>query len=271
MDPFVLLLLLATTAGKFNHDDNILPNLFDPTASQETDVIDATFSDIVSQIDNLESRQLSPFDGRFFYDTEPGLEHLFPRVKSLAQKLRKLLTELHRGGLEDEAEVLKYGLIKIASFLPWFDSVLSGNRPSATSDKDIEKSVDELDSLIGRFEKVASNYRRMAQSERQSFKEKNQKTIEVLATRQAKLIKKCFYLKSRLIYLMKELYSLPTGSRNLGHKLSTWKRFIENNEYLLNQRMTRDEKERLYSFISSKLKEAEGDLSQSENLIFDLV
>lgn len=238
-------------------------------SSQEVDEIDATFTDIVSQIDNIGNT--SPFDTRFIFDSESPLEHLFPRLKILAQKLRKIISDLRRGGMEDEADVLKYTLIRIASFFPYFDGFFANNRPTSRDNKNVEKSVDDLDSLIGRYERVTTNFRNMPQHERLSFAEKNKKTQRLLAVQQSKLVKKCHYVKSRIQYLLSELYSHPKGNKTLTQKLSTWKRFIENNEYVLNQRMTRDERDLLYSFLSRKLKESDDDLRQTEDFLFDLV
>ena len=259
------------------------------------DEIDAAFSDILSRVESL--GRSSDFGVDFFGSplrTEAGNgNEILPRLRRILLKASQLMGDLRRTGLADEAIAIKQYIINLATSVSWFDNLFlptsrrsfssfpglpssSGSSSSGgfTDDRvKVERRVNDLDTLLNRFEKVTSEFQSLPSSEKDKVIEKNQKALKTLNTSHAKLSKKCFYIRNRIEYLLNELHSTSSVSRsslkNVMEKLMVWKRFIENNEYILNQRLTREERETLYSFLSSKLKESDPDLREAEGVLFD--
>jgi hypothetical protein len=254
------------------------------------DEIDAAFSDILSRVENL--GRSSDFGSDFFGfngRTEAATGNdILPRLRRILSKASQLMSDLRRTGLADEAIAIKQYIINLATAVPWFDNLflptrrfpfpgMSSSSPSGVGtfidDRvKVERRVNDLDTLLNRFEKVTSDFRSLPTSEKDKVIEKNQKTLRVLNTQHSKLSKKCFYIRNRIEYLLNELSSSSTSrssSKSVMERLLVWKRFIENNEYILNQRLTREERETLYAFLTTKLKEADPDLREAEGVLFD--
>jgi len=200
------------------------------------------------------------------------------------------MEDLRRIGLGDEAVAIKYFIINLASSLPFFGNLFFAPSPSRgvhylprqlapppvgfDDRKKLDRRVNDLDNLLNSFEKVTSDFRSLPSNEKEKLIERNEKTLEQLNKQHTKLSKKCFYIRNRIEYLLNELHSSSaknTSSRtkSVMDRLMVWKRFIENNEYILNQRLTREERETLYTFLATKLKETEPDIRESEGVLFD--
>lgn len=216
-------------------------------------------------------RGSSPFA---FLQGDNNNNSLLPRLRSLFRKVTSLIGELYREGLGDEAVAIKQNIVELASSMPLFaESIFLPRRAkSPDSDKKLEKRVDDLDSIVNRFEKVTSQFRSLPPEEKMKIVEKNQKTLEILNSQHVKVAKRCYYLRNRIEYLVNELNSSANNRSNkaLIDRLLVWKKFIENNEYVLNQRLTREERETLYSFLNKKLREVEPDLRETEDFVFGL-
>lgn len=252
------------------------------------DEIDTAFTDILSRVENLGRSDFGSdffgFQGR----TEAATGNdILPRLRRILFKASQLMDDLRRTGLADEAIAIKQYIINLATAVPWFDNLflptrrfpfpgMSSSSPSGVGSfiddrVKVERRVNDLDTLLNRFEKVTSDFRSLPTPEKDKLIEKNQKTLRSLNGQHAKLSKKCFYIRNRIEYLLNELSSSSarSSSKSVMERLVVWKRFIENNEYILNQRLTREERETLYAFLSSKLKEADPDLREAEGVLFD--
>lgn len=141
---------------------------------------------------------------------------------------------------------------------------------SLDSDKKLERRVDDIDSLVNRFEKVTNDFRSLPAEEKAKVIEKNEKTLQLLNGQHLKVSKRCYYLRNRIEYLLNELNSGGNNRSNkaLIDRLLVWKKFVENNEYILNQRLTREERETLYTFLNKKLREVNPDLRETEDFVF---
>lgn len=250
------------------------------------DEIDSAFSDILSRVENFggsrstfgSSDIFNPFSGDTFGTGNIGLgssgrdNGLLERIRKIVLKVTRLLGELHRVGLGDDAVAIKQNIIDVAASVPWFEHMFLPRRSTGgTSDSQkIEKRIDDLDALVNRYEQKTTEYSALSPKEKEKVRDSNQKTLMTLNTQHSKLSKKCFYLRNRVEYLLNELHSSPSqSSKSLMERLSVWKKFIENNEYILNQRLTREERETLYSFLRNKLRDVSPDLREAEDVIFE--
>lgn len=260
---------------------------------QDVDEIDSAFSDILARVETLSrsilpdfspgsdlfgpstnnfrgGRGSSPFS--FLQGDNSNNNALLPRLRVLFRKVTSLIGELYRTGLGDEAVAIKQNIVELASSMPMFaESIfLPRKAKGPDSDKKLEKRVDDLDSLVNRFEKVTSEFRSLPVEEKSKVVEKNQKALETLNAQHIKVAKRCYYLRNRIEYLVNELNSSGNNRSNkaLIDRLLIWKKFIENNEYVLNQRLTREERGTLYSFLNKKLVEVEPDLRETEDFVF---
>ena len=257
------------------------------------DEIDSAFSDILSRVESFTGSRtpfgtsdiFNPFSGDHFGERNAGRDSgrresysdLFERIRGIVLKVTRLLTGLNRVGLADDAVAIKQNIIDVASAAPWFDHMFlpsrsSGSRSgSSTPDgTKLEKRIDDLDALVARYEKKTTEYESLSPAEKEKVRQTNQKDLNTLNQQHSKLSKKCFYLRNRVEYLLNELHaSAGQSSKSLIERLSVWKKFIENNEYILNQRLTREERETLYSFLKNKLRDVTPDLREAEEWIFE--
>jgi hypothetical protein len=251
------------------------------------DEIDSAFSDILSRVENFAGSRSSfgtsdlfnPFSGGDHFGV-PGLgsgvggdgyRKLFERIRTIILKFTRLLTDLNRVGLADDAVAIKQNIIDVASGIPWFEHMFLPRRSTSSPDgMKLEKRIDDLDALVARYEKKTSQFASLSPAEKEKERQSNQKDLNNLNQQHAKLSKKCFYLRNRVEYLLNELHASPgQSSKSMMDKLSVWKKFIENNEYILNQRLTREERETLYSFLRNKLRDVSPDLREAEDWIFE--
>ena len=258
------------------------------------DEIDTAFSDILSRVESITGRGtasfgssdlFNPFNINPFSPNLPGLgsssrsnnnndySGLLQRIRTIVLKVVRLLGDLHREGLGDEAVAIKQNVIDLASSVPWFDNMFLPGRSHGNAPMDqrkLEKRIEDLDSLVARLEKKTTEYSSLSPAEKERTREANQMDLNNLNLQHSKLSKKCFYLRNRIEYLLNELHS-STGrsSKNLVDRLNVWKKFIENNEYILNQRLVREERETLYSFLRNKLRDVSPDLREAEEVVFD--
>lgn len=253
------------------------------------DEIDSAFSDILSRVESFPGSRTSfgtsdifnPFSVDNFGTGNVGLgsgggesyRNLFERIRGIVLKVTRLFTDLNHVGLADDAIAIKQNIIDVASAVPWFDHMFLPRRSggSGTSDgRKLEKRIDDLDAVVARYEKKTTAYSSLSQAEKEKVRQSNQKDLNTLNQQHSKLSKKCFYLRNRVEYLLNELHSSAgQSSKNLMERLSVWKKFIENNEYILNQRLTREERETLYSFLRNKLRDVTPDLREAEEWIFE--
>ncbi|KAI1285215.1 hypothetical protein HDE_12065 [Halotydeus destructor] len=204
-----------------------------------------------------------------------SLRPFVPRLRSLARRIAQITGDLYRASLGDEAQVLKAGLVELSSqsgpTSSWGnDGSLFEYRNREKNAEQIEKRISELDFLATEFEKKNSEFRQLNPSEQVKIADSNRKTLDILNVQRIKLFKKCHYYKSRANYLINEMET-QTLNKNLIEKLVVWKRFIENNEYVLKQQLTRAERELHYSFLAKKLRDSEADIYSAEELVFAIV
>lgn len=260
------------------------------------------------------------FGGSGIGDGNNPLARLLPRVASIANRVQRVVGDLHRIGLADEALALKFNLIRLASQLPGFENALmpkflrglggggnyggfgnygpnsfgsgpgfgsgSGYNPFGSStvnqqnfegvdDRRIERRLDDFDDMIKRYSKESADWQSLSPEEREKRLDNHQKTLTVLDEQRSKLIKKSFYTRNRIEFLINDMSGEPSNSprnnKSLIERLTTWKKFIENNELVLKSQLTREERDTLYSFLSRKFKEIEPDIRQAEDHVFELV
>lgn len=241
-------------------------------SAQPPDEIDAAFSSILSMLDK---------SADFGFANSFG-SGLFPRVKRLGDKIERLVTILYDAALGDEANFLKQSFVDLGhqggilgSGPPFFDSLpYSGDRLASGSEREsLMKRIDDLDNLVSKYERQTTDFRAMSPKEREKVVEANRKAYNMLNMQHSKLLKKCYYTKTRIDFLLNELYEIRENkqNKNLNERLSVWKRFIENNEYVLNNQLSRSERDLLYAFLAKKLRETEPDIQQAEEIVFALV
>ena len=250
------------------------------------DDIDSAFSDILSRVQNFArpsfetSDIFTPFlkehfgqsDAEFGNRRPQDTRNLLDKIRNIVLKVTQILSDLQRIGLADDAAAIKQNIVDLAATVPWFDHMFLPRRPGSGAGSDgrkIEKRLEDLDSLVARYERKTAEYSSLSPAEKEKVRQANQHNLTTLNERHSKLSKKCFYLRNRIEYLLNELHSSSGRSgKNLIERLSVWKKFIENNEYILNQRLTREERETLYSFLRGKLLDADPDIREAEDLIF---
>lgn len=241
-------------------------------ALQPPDPIDSAFSFILGQIEKASD---------FGFDN--GFGELFPKVKTIASRIDRILNDMYQAALGDEANFLKHSLVDIGQqgglgdTPSFFDNPLQQlygvnreERVASGSENSLNKRLTDLDTVVTRYEKQSDDYRKLPQNEKQKVVEKNRKAYSQLSHQHTKLLKRCYYTRTRIEYLLNELYS-ENKNKNLTERLSVWKRFIENNEYVLNQPLTRSERDLLYSFLAKKLRDTEPDIQDAEEIVFAFV
>lgn len=251
------------------------------------DDIDSAFTSILSQIDTFDQTDRNDnFGGGFGFggnsnnygnnNRNNNFGQVFPRVKTIAERIHRLVSDLYSASLGDEAQFLKQSFVELGYFNN-VNSPFGGSspfqgqhEPHESRQQNMVKKVDELEGVLSRLEKQNTEFKGLSVKEREQMVDKNRKAYSLLNNQHGKILKKCYYTKTRIEYLLNELYNI-NGNKNLMERLVTWKKFIENNEYVLNNSLTRAERELLYSFLAKKLRDTETDMIQAEELVFALV